>query len=88
MSGAEQQQAPPTPTTFTAYTLQVEELGGRCWELRRRFSDFTRLRSELAPYAGPGGLSPAWHQLSKFRSFAGSQRCAAAARGHLLQGTA
>ena len=74
MGSVEQQQS--GSSAFTAYRLDVEADGGRTWAVRRRFSDFTALRTALKLHAGPAGLPPSWLELSKARAVTGSQRCA------------
>ena len=62
-------------SSYTVYVLEVEAEDGRSWQLRRRFSDFARLRSALKAHAGPAGLAASWEELSKARSVTGAQRC-------------
>ena len=58
-----EQQAEGT-SSYTAYVLEVEAEAGRSWQLRRRFSDFARLRSALKAHAGPAALAASWEELS------------------------
>lgn len=65
--------------------MEVETEAGRTWELRRRFSEFSRLRSALGPYAGTEGLPASWDAVRKLSGWVpglpalSAQRCAAAA---------
>ncbi|KAK9812803.1 hypothetical protein WJX72_004085 [[Myrmecia] bisecta] len=76
--GAETQQdgSGKVGSEYTVYVLKVAlEGGGSSWEVRRRFKDFTTLRSALKLVAG-GPLPQSWSDVSKARSVTGHHRMA------------